>query len=1155
MRSGTITKTLSLLLALLLAFTSIPFNQINASAAEGEQTPVQAEPRVQEEPLDPPAPELPKTASKEVTNLRTENSTTFKNSDGSYTKEIFSKPVFVEEEGNLEEISTDVDKEVIQQSGKSEEVIQPKSTLIDFFFKPIAEKGHYVTFKQNGHQLSYSLLSAEGEAGEITTSSQPAVNAEYTDNKITYENILPNLSLRNVVFNDSVKEDIILSKYQGHNTFNFNIETNLTARITEEGEISFLDNNEEEIYRLPKPFMNDSNMDSASGESQKSENVQYHLEKSSTGWILSVIADDAWLKDESRVYPVYIDPTTKIFETTDTYVSSAYPTTNYEGSRAWDSGLGMYVLKVGNYDSTTGNNFAFLKQDVTRYQYANIDWAKLNVFTTHSYYPTTPTGVWLDKVNGSWNAGTLTWNTKPSTSNLTSVNVYKGQWATFDITDTLQDWVSGKQANNGFMLHTNGNGQSYWKKFVSSENTGYDKAPHLNISYSYLAPINFKASTYNLGDNTGYIDLSWNEVKGAIKYRVWIFNGKEYKPYDVGNRTSWSTLDRSIWPDQGKNLPTNPQSYYKSSGGDTYIDRRNYAISVSAIMTSGEESLLADPITPYIPLVSEPTAPEVTAYSNGNETGYFDLKWKPVLNATGYKVWIFNGISYESFDVSNVTQWSTKEQHIWPNKSEIENGRYLLHHLPTEIGSEMVTNPSPVYLNSGGRYPTNKNYWFKVSAYNSQGESIPSVPVTPSLPTEIFSPEGSAFTLDDDLNKGFIEIEWDEISGAKGYKVWLFNGKEYEPIDVGNTTSWSSLDAGLWPTIEERQLGHYKLHLDGTGEDLPLDPSQVYKNSLGKYGDSKNYWIRVSGYGEFGESEMSAAFMPTIIPLPENIDEFTDENYTDFKENIYGLPSSLETEVSIQYYNELTPFFSEMPEPEIDTEEEVVFEEDNIEPIKDLSNEGTAVPLKLTPYQINFDRINGNLIETYLDLDEGVSKINITKIGVNYQYQAKDISAAQYPNSKWLKDAYRHFTWNFLSFKGTGYKAAKIVTTNHEWGMALLNPSRNYYTSQYNYYKKKGWESNKSAQYAFADMLGWLTEGKEYALTISKANYAFFKKFFSKGNIMDFNNNHYGRNYANKFSSVSSAFTAAKNKGYLITDETKVTDFHYKKIWNTKRYY
>ncbi|XQY93684.1 DNRLRE domain-containing protein [Metabacillus sp. HB246100] len=644
--------------------------------------------------------------------------------------------------------------------------------------------------------------------------------------------------------------------------------------------------------------MSDSNYDDQLGETKRSDNVQYDIQKVEDGYILTVNADSEWLSSPDRVYPVYIDPTTSVTTSTDTFVMSAYPTTNYSSSSAkWDSGQGQYVLKTGYYDSTTGTNYAFLNHSIADFYNMDVTSATFNVYVTHSYYSTTANGLWLDYVNSSWSPSTVTWNTKPASTNIGQVNVAREQWAKFNVTSVVQGWASGAKKNYGFKLHTNGNGQGYWKKVVSTTNSSYK--PYLSVNYNIPTADTPTGDAYSNGNGTGYVNLSWSAVKGATGYKVWIFNGKEYEAFSVGNVTSWSTNGKKIWPTdteissgrydlhqdgKGAELAINPSPVYKNSGGN-YQTATKYWFRVSAIFNQGEGTY-SGAFQPTLPNLNLPSAPTGTSYSNGNGTGYIDFKWNPVSGATGYKVLLFNGKEYESLDVGNVTSWTTKGKKYWPTSSEINSGRYKLH-LSDNLGTELAVNPSSVYKNSGGSYQTNTNYWIRVIAYNSLGETIKSNAYTPSITTLAKPAAPSGFTYTNMLSSksGYVVLNWNEIPNATGYKVWMYNGKEYQGFDVGNTNSWTTQGKGIWPTANEIAAGEYILHTDQKGTELSLDPSPVYINSGGIYSTYKNYWFRVSAYDSKGETIYSNAFMPTF---GEPVEFLGEEEYWSILDVPYG---------------------------------------------------------------------------------------------------------------------------------------------------------------------------------------------------------------------------------------------------------------------------
>ena len=99
-----------------------------------------------------------------------------------------------------------------------------------------------------------------------------------------------------------------------------------------------------------------------------------------------------------------------------------------------------------------------------------------------------------------------------------------------------------------------------------------------------------------------------------------------------------------------------------------------------------------------------------------------------------------------------------------------------------------------------------------------------------------------------------------------GYKVYCFDGTEYQPVDDVGGISWSSLGANLWPTNAEIADGRYGLHADGSGTDLKNDPRQVYTNSPSStHNDRINYWFAIKAKNRLGNlSELSDPWMPTL---------------------------------------------------------------------------------------------------------------------------------------------------------------------------------------------------------------------------------------------------------------------------------------------------
>lgn len=669
----------------------------------------------------------------ELKKERKEKEKVFDNQDGTFTKKLYNQPIHIKKGNTWEEISTK-----LAENGK--EKVKAENTGIDVEFEKGMKKGKYAQFQQGNDYLSFSILAANGEAGEVRANE---VVAEVEDNKITYKQVFPHVDIRNIQFNDSVKEDIILNQYTGHNIFKYEIKTNLTPKLEEDGSVTFT-NRGDIKFSLPKPVMSDSNMNPESGETAKSDNISFKLETVQKDlYILSLTADTEWLKSPDRVFPIYLDPTvdkSRFNAFGDAFVSKAYPTTNYSGGNLWDAGQGAYTLKVGYYDSTTGDNYAYLKHDLAALKGATIVEAKFWLNCIWSY-STTPTDVWLAEANSSWNPKTITWNNSPSVTNIGTTKVARNNWTSFDVKSTVQKWATNPATNYGFAVHTSGNGQTYWKKFVATENNTV-AIPELTITYSFPDLVQPKVTPQADGNGTGYLDISWTKVSGAIGYSVGIYNGKDYDYFDFdANQTSWSTKGEGIWPTDseiskgvyklhydggGNELPLDPSLVYKNANmGVTpqppWVNDSTYWVVVRAEYPDG--SISRSPYAvPKIP-VDKPKGSTYT-FPLDPTRGHIALNWVPIKGASGYKVLIYNGIGYDEINVGNVTSWSTEGQNLWPTDTEISSTEKRFHLHTDKKGVEFPLDPSPVYRNSGGAEGNSKDYWIRVIAYGPAGTQI-----------------------------------------------------------------------------------------------------------------------------------------------------------------------------------------------------------------------------------------------------------------------------------------------------------------------------------------------------------------------------------------------------------------------------------------------
>ncbi|WP_239256133.1 DNRLRE domain-containing protein [Listeria ilorinensis] len=669
-------------------------------------------------------------APTEITEERQEQEIVYDNHDGTFTKQIFTDPVHMEEDGKWVPIDPTLEE------NSETDTIHTKQTNMPVDFLCQMENGVYQEITETGKEVRMAFKGAKYGAEEVTASD---VAATFDENILTYPEVLSKIDLRQRTFNRSIKEDLVLQEKNSFDTYLFELETKLKVNLEEDGSITLKDSLGEVHYTLPKPMMADSFVDEKSGEAHTSDQIYFELEPlTKTVYQIRLKVDQEWLQADERVYPVSIDPSIRLDDIYNANVNSAQPNNNYIGSKLWDEGQQAYTLKIGKYDASTGNNFAYLKLDTSTLNKATIEKAELKVFNKWHAYTNTSNVMYVDEVKSSWSPWQVTWNKRPSEQNIAQTNVGRGSWATFNVKDTVQAWANGTRQNYGFKLATKAQ-QDHWKKIIASENNS--QIPYLEVTYSYPRPEKptLKTSSNGEGTGTGNLEFSWKAVPGATSYTLVLANGHYDQEINIGNVTSYSTKGKKLYPTaeqlaqgefefredgKGTDFAIDPRPLYENSheeGSRFSLKGQTKYIAYIKANYNGGESPRSEQLQAYMP-IEKPKAPTAKAYSNlaGKNTGYVHLNWAKSPLADGYKVLVFNGKSYEEFDVGDKTEWSTQGKGIWPTSTEIKEGKYALHHDGT--GIELATDPSIVYKNAGTTYQNSKNYWFRIIAYQKAGK-------------------------------------------------------------------------------------------------------------------------------------------------------------------------------------------------------------------------------------------------------------------------------------------------------------------------------------------------------------------------------------------------------------------------------------------------
>ncbi|WP_277872761.1 DNRLRE domain-containing protein [Frankia sp. CcI49] len=359
----------------------------------------------------------------EVTDERTETTSTFVNTDGTITVESFA---------GVHRI----------RRGDDWVLVDPTLVLVDGKVTPKAAKADIV-------------LSAGGDAGgeiarlvdgdkEVAFAWPDALPAPELDKNIaTYKAVAEDTDLQVEVTPTGFDIRIVahtLAAAQAALELPMRLD-GVTAQRTAGGELR-LSGDGKLAARSPTPLMWDAHVNEATGLPDRTRTVDATLQDADSDTpTLALAPDEEWLTDPARQYPVTIDPAAVLPDNFDSDVDSANPTTNYDTNS---------YLRVGNYLGVTVTR-SFLKFDTTAIEGRHVTAASLDLWQAGSATCTAqPTIV---QGSASLPSGT-TWNTQPASDGVTwatasfnvgAVNSCGSGPIGIDVTSLVQAWSSNSQ--------------------------------------------------------------------------------------------------------------------------------------------------------------------------------------------------------------------------------------------------------------------------------------------------------------------------------------------------------------------------------------------------------------------------------------------------------------------------------------------------------------------------------------------------------------------------------------------------------------------------------------------------------------------------------------------------------------------------------------
>ncbi|MGE4273545.1 MAG: DNRLRE domain-containing protein [Desulfitobacterium sp.] len=232
----------------------------------------------------------------------------------------------------------------------------------------------------------------------------------------------------------------------------------ITAEKKEDGSIEFNDQaNGHFLFTIPRPYMFDSNKER---EGNISQELTQQIQPTKDGFFLTLTADEKYLTDPERVYPVTIDPWLDYYEAEDTYIASAYPNYNYYSQDR------LYV----GHDATIGMTRSLVKwKTLPTLPNAVITDAKIGIMQQDAFQNVAPVGV--HQVLTGYDVKAVNWASRPAYKATPEYTVsdFTGNYDYFNVTNLVKNWYANPSQNHGVMFkYSDANETNYSRRTFHS---------------------------------------------------------------------------------------------------------------------------------------------------------------------------------------------------------------------------------------------------------------------------------------------------------------------------------------------------------------------------------------------------------------------------------------------------------------------------------------------------------------------------------------------------------------------------------------------------------------------------------------------------------------------------------------------------------------
>lgn len=443
------------------------------------------------------------------------NTVIFQNKDGSKTMYSFAQPVkYTDESGTVRDkkttLSTDIRKAVYREdyafvSDQNDVKTYFPETLdrdtgvllesgdIAIECRPLFSRGRNfedpaIQVRRRAGDVVFpeALPVAEWDAEEASAVRSVVALGEQTKDCVDFKGVFDDaVTLRYAATLNGFKEEILLERYTGVNTFAFELDTHgLRLELDGAGCLLTDPDTGEAVGTVGALVVYDASGGAAPGPLEYRHTYEVETVTPNQRYILTAVVDEAFLLDEDTVYPVTIDPSVEVQSYRGEMIKNIEDVPLYNGRANHTHGSNAYNV-IGRMDYWSGvyhgtgrtlvrfpgliSNFAYQcldPDDITAVRYVmRENSGKSGTSQIDAYF-----------FKEYWSEGAATycnvnWNNYDSLLCTASITGPSGSWASFDITAAAKAWLAeSRDWRTGILLkNRNESTTSAYRSFASTE--------------------------------------------------------------------------------------------------------------------------------------------------------------------------------------------------------------------------------------------------------------------------------------------------------------------------------------------------------------------------------------------------------------------------------------------------------------------------------------------------------------------------------------------------------------------------------------------------------------------------------------------------------------------------------------------------------------